>query len=344
MAAESEAKRRRAGADDQGDRRGRGDGTLLERAGAAAAGVGSIGAGRPKLRAALQYGLVAVIFGFLLGFVATQWGKLPDFDWRFSPAWLALGTVAVTLFYAFQAELWRFILSRLGDRLDGRPARAIWGKSLLARYVPTNALMVVGRVVLAEKRGVRKRVCLASIVYELGLAICAAVIVGCYFVITLPVLEDQPLRFVVLVVIPVALTMLHPRVFEPLADFALGKLGRESLPATLPFSTILVLTAGYVATWVTVGIGVFAFASALHPVAIDDLPYVAAAQSVAFGVAVLTFILPSGLGTRDAALATALAVVLPAAVATAIAIAFRLFQTAIELLYVGAVAGLARRG
>jgi len=284
-----------------------------------------------------------LIFGFLIGFLVSQWERLPDFDWRFRPGWLALATLGIALFYVIQAQTWRFILGRLGYRLSGRDARAVWGKSLLARYVPTNALMVVGRVVMAERLGVKQRVCLASIVYELGLAVCGAVIVGAYFVITLPVLEGQPARFAVLVVIPLALAGLHPRLFAPLSAFALRKLGREPLPSTLPFSTVLALVLVYVCVWVTIGLGIFAFASALHPVALDDLPYIAAAQSVAFGVAVATFLVPSGLGTRDAALATALAVVLPLAVATAIAVALRIFQTAIELVFVGAVAAIARR-
>ena len=62
----------------------------------------------------------------------------------------------------------------------------------------------------------------------------------------------------------------------------------------------------------------------------------AAAYPVAFCVAVLTFIVPSGLGTRDAALAVAMSAVLDDTVATAIAVGFRIFQTAIELAYVGA--------
>jgi hypothetical protein len=101
--------------------------------------------------------------------------------------------------------------------------------------------------------------------------------------------------------------------------------------------------AVYVVAWSVIGLGVFAFASALHPVGVDELVYVAASQSVAFGVAVLTFVVPSGLGTRDATLATALAAVLPVAVATAIAVAFRLFHIAIELVFVGAVSALDRR-
>jgi multisubunit Na+/H+ antiporter MnhB subunit len=93
-----------------------------------------------------------------------------------------------------------------------------------------------------------------------------------------------------------------------------------------------------------IGVGLYAFAKALYPLPASDFPYVAAAYPVAFCVAVLTFIVPSGLGTRDAALAVAMAAVVDETVATAIAVAFRIFQTAIELLYVGIAVAMDRRG
>ncbi len=292
----------------------------------------------------VQYGLAALIFGFLIFFLARQWNQLPDFDWRFSPAWLAVCMVCVALFYALQGELWRVVLHALGEHIDPVPGRAIWGKSLIARYVPTSVLMVVGRVVMAEKHGVPKRVTLASVVYELALALGTAVMVGAYFVIQLPDFEDQPARYAVLALVPAVLVAVHPRVFAPLANFALGKLGREPLPRVLPFGRVLQLCLAYGVCWAAIGLGLYAFAAALHPVDLSDLPYIASSYPAAFCVAVLTFIVPSGIGTRDAALATAMAVVLPAAVATAIAVAFRLLQTLVELLYVGAVIAVGRRG
>ena len=316
--------------------------TLLERAGSTAAGLGSIGEGRPRLRRALEVGIVALIAIFLVAFIATQWSRLPDYDWEFRPVWLLVSAVGIALFYVIQCEAWRLILRSLGEHLDARTARSIWGKSLVARYVPTNALMVVGRVVMAEKHGVSKRGCLASIVYEAGLAVATAVVVGAYFVIDLPQLEGQPARYAILVVVPLALVVLHPRVFRPLADFALGKLGRQPLPATLPFGRVLEIALVYLAAWVAMGIGVVGFAAALHPLDSEDLAYAAAAYPVAFCAAVVTFVAPGGLGTRDAALAVSLAAVLPGAVATAIAVGFRIFQTAIELLWIAAVAALAR--
>jgi len=317
--------------------------SLLERLGAAAAGVSSAQSASPRKKVFVQYGLAALIFGFLLFFVVRQWNELPDFDWRFSPGWLALAIVCVVLFYTFQGELWRVVIHSLGEHIDPRPGRAVWGKSLLARYVPTNVLLVVGRVVMAERHGVPKRVTLASVVYELALALATAVIVGAYFVIELPELDGRPGRFAVLALIPAVLVVVHPRVFEPLAGFALRKLGRDPLPRVLPFGRVLQLCLAYLVCWVTIGLGLFAFAAALHPVDLSDLPYVASSYPVAFCVAVLTFIVPSGIGTRDAALAASMAVVLPGAVATAIAVAFRILQTLVELLYVATVVALGRR-
>ena len=147
-----------------------------------------------------------------------------------------------------------------------------------------------------------------------------------------------------LLLIPIVLAFLHPRVFGPLANFGLGKLGREPLPQVLSFRQVLQVLADVHRLLgrdrhrpVRVRQGARAAARR------SDFPYVAAAYPVAFCVAVLTFVVPSGLGTRDAALAVAMSAVLDDTVATAIAVGFRIFQTAIELAYVAVVVAMDRR-
>ena len=314
-------------------RAGKAHPSLLERAGALAANVGVPGSAYPRARLVVQLGIGVLILGVLLGFIASQWSELPDFDWRFSPGWLALAAVAVLAFLVIQGEIWRLILRSLGEELDERPAQAIYATSLLARYVPSNILMVVGRIVMAGRYGVRRRVCLASMAYEAGLALCAAIVVGSYFVVTLPALEGQPARYAALGLVPLALLVLHPKVFQPIADYALGKLGREALPKPLPFSRVLFFTSLYVLDLVVVGLGVLAFTAALHPVEGSEVSLIVSSYAVSFSVAMLTFVVPGALGTRDTALALALTAVLPVTVAAAIAVAFRLLQTAAEVVY-----------
>lgn len=300
----------------------------------------------PRRRAAVlvELAVVGLVVVFLAVFLATQWGKLPAYDWRFSPGWLAAAVAAAAVFYVAGAEAWRAMLGMLGEHLPGRPGRAIYGKALVARYVPTSVLSLVGRVVLAEREGVSKRATFASVVYEVGCSLAAATIVSAYFVVTLPALEHAPARYAVFAVVPLALGVLHPRVFRPLSDFGLRRLGREPLARVLPFSRVLLFVAIYVAMWLLIGIALYAFAAALHPLDVADLPYVAASYSLSFGVAVITFVIPAGLGTREALLTAVLDVVVDTNVAIAIAVAFRLFQTSVELLFVGAVTVLARAG
>lgn len=316
--------------------------TLLERAGDLAAGVGRAAAPGSRRGRVIGAAVVAVVVAFVVVFLTSQAGRLPDHDWRFAPGWLALAILAAAAFYVASGQAWLWILRALGERLETAPGHVVFTKALLARYVPTSVLALVGRVVLAERHGVSKRACLASIVYEVGCSLAAAVVIGAYFVVTLPPLEGEPARFAVLAVVPLALAALHPRVFHPLADWGLARLGREPLPRSLSFARVLGFVAVYVVLWLCCGLALFAFAAALHPVEAADLPTVVASYSVGFCAAVLTFFVPAGLGTRDAAIAASIGTVLPAGVALAVAVAFRIFQTLTEVAYLAGAAAAER--
>ena len=118
--------------------------SVLHRVGAAAAGIGRLGAGRPRMKLAIELAVVALVVAFLGVFLATQWSALPDYDWRFEPGWLAVSAIAVAGFYMASAQVWLGLVAALGEQLDGTAGRAIYGKSLVARYVPTSALALVG--------------------------------------------------------------------------------------------------------------------------------------------------------------------------------------------------------
>jgi uncharacterized membrane protein YbhN (UPF0104 family) len=316
--------------------------TLLERIGAAGASAASMGSGS-RWQRVLMIGLAVLIVGCLAAAIASQWSKLPDIQWRFAPGWLVLSLAALVAFQFVHATLWVLILRALGAPIHATRGRAVWSLTLLARYVPTNIALAVSRMALAEREGVPKRICGASIVYELGFTFGGAAALGAYFVVTLPDLSDQPLRWLALAAPVLSLVALDPAIFHRFADAALTRLGRATLPLSLSRVRVLGFFAAFVASFLIAGFAVYAFAEAIHGVAGDDIPTTIGAYSVGFAASVVAFVLPGGLGAREGAMAAALSPVLPFAVALAVAVGIRLAQMAIEVLYAAITPVLARR-
>jgi hypothetical protein len=316
--------------------------TFLERIGAAGASAASMSGGSRGQRA-LMIALAALIVGCLSAAIASQWSKLPDIQWRFAPGWLALSLAALVAFQFVHATLWVLILRALGTPIHATRGRAVWSLTLLARYVPTNIALAVSRMALAEREGVPKRITGASIVYELGFTFGGAAALGAYFVVTLPDLSDEPLRWLALAAPVLSLVALDPAIFHRLADAALTRLGRATLPLSLSRARVLGFFAAFAASFLIAGFAVYAFAEAIHGVGGDDIPTTIGAYSVGFAASVVAFVLPGGLGAREGAMAAALSPALPFAVALAVAVGIRLAQMGIEVLYAAITPVLARR-
>jgi glycosyltransferase 2 family protein len=317
--------------------------TLLERLGEAGASATSLRGGMPRWQRAAAAAMVALVVAFLVAAVVSQWSKLPDIEWRFRPAWLAVCVVTLVLFQLAHAHLWVMMLRALGAPVPPPRGWAVWSITLLARYVPTNLALAASRMALAEREGVPKRVCAASIVYELGFTFAGAAAVGAYFVVTLPDLRDEPARWLALAAPVLCLVALDPRVFHTLADGLLRRLGRAVLPTSLSRTRVLEFSALFAASFLLAGFAVYAFAEGVHGVAADDAGTAVGSYAVGFAASVIAFVLPGGLGAREGAMVAALSPILPFTVALAVAVGVRLVQMAVEVLYAALTPLLARR-
>lgn len=317
--------------------------TLLERIGAAGAAATSLRDVQPRWQRALMIGMALLIVGFLVAAIASQWSKLPDIHWRFAPGWLVLSLLALVGFQFAHATLWVAMLRALGTPIQATRGRAVWSLTLLARYVPTNIALAVSRMALAEREGVPKRICGASIVYELGFTFAGAAAVGAYFVVTLPSLQDEPARWLALAAPVLSLVVLDPAVFHRVADVFLRRLGRATLPLSLSRMQVLAFFALFAGSFVLAGFAVYAFAQAIHGVSAADIPTTIGAYSVGFAASVVAFVLPGGLGAREAVMAAALSPALPLAVALAVAVGIRLAQMGVEVGFAAVTPLLARR-
>lgn len=319
---------------------------FLHRVGEAGARFGTRPPRSRRVRLALQVGLVVLIFGFLVLTVVDQWSEIQDEGVHFHVGWLIPAILILPFFFFFSALGWDFILRFLGHPIGVGRAQVAWGQPLLARYVPGSVLYVLGRVLLSERAGVPRRLTIASIVYEQAISATSAIVVAAYFIVKHPDLQGEPLRWAVLLLIPVAVALLHPRVFGPLANKVLGLFGREPLPAVVPLRGVISLIVYYSMNWLVVGFGIYCVARSVTYIPFEDILLVTSAQAIGYFAALVTLVAPAGLGVKDAAFAWALKAALPGksfALASLVAIAVRGVMTVGELIYVGAVTALGRR-
>ncbi|MEA2459734.1 MAG: glycosyltransferase 2 family protein [Thermoleophilaceae bacterium] len=299
----------------------------------------------PAVRLAVRIAVVVLVVGSLAGAIVAESGRIASIDWRFSPGWLGLCLLSLLAFQLLHIEIWRLMLRSLGGQIEPRRARAIWSATLLARYVPTSMLMAVGRVALSEREGVSKRVTLASVVYEFALTFITALALAVYLVLKLDWFDAHQFVRYLAIALPVAgLVCLHPAIFHRVADFIFKRMGRDPLPLSLGFGRVLEFAAMYIVSFIVAGCSVLAMAHALHPLGAGDSAAAIASYGLGYVAGVLAFVIPGSLGAREAGVALGLSAVLPGAVAVAVAIAVRLLQMGVEVLYAVVTPLIARRG
>jgi uncharacterized membrane protein YbhN (UPF0104 family) len=294
----------------------------------------------------LQVGLAVVVFGFLVLTVINQWSEIQNEGVHFHVLWLIPALIILVLYYVLAAFGWDLILRSLGYRIGFGRAQVAWGQPLLARYVPGSILYVLGRVLLTERAGVPRRISLASIVYEQAISATSAIVVAAYFIVRHPDLQGYPERWAVLLLIPVAIAILHPKVFGRLSTKALGAFGRDPLPVVMSLRDVISLIVYYSLVWLAVAFGIYAVARSVTYIPYNDILLVGSAQAIGYFAALVTLVAPAGLGVRDAAFAWAVKAALPGrsfAVGSLISIAVRGVMTVGELIYVALVTAVGRR-
>lgn len=286
----------------------------------------------------VQAAIVAATVYFLAAYLARSWGSIEDFDWTFDAGWLALSGVAFLIYYFVQAWFWWLLLRGCGAPGPFWPAASVWGKSILARYVPGNVFMFVGRAWMSHSCGLAVERVSAAMVYEQALGICGALLT---VAVLFPFWEYRPgVTALSLLAIPVLVALMHPRVFGPVVARALRFLRRPPLEVTLGVRTVLGMLLLFVIDWFVAGTGAWLLARAITGLGVEQLPLVIVAYALAYVAGMVAFFIPSGLGVREAVLTASLAEELSGGVALTWALLLRLWVTVMELVFVGLVVGI----
>jgi len=302
------------------------------------------------LRLGAQIIIVGVVFYFLGNKIRQDWPQITSRDWQFDIPWLIASMLLMSALYLGHASGWLIILWRFHHAVPFLPGLYVWFKSLLARYVPGNVLMVMGRVMMIQPYGVPKRASLTSVAYEQALLAASA---AAAIAVALPFWEElqnfSQIIWLVLIVPPIAIVCLHPAILGRLGNAVFRKLGRETIDEFLPFSDIILIFCYYCFFWVVAGLGLFAMVNTVTHLEASGLPIVIASTPLAWLTSVLFFISPSGLGVREGVYAATLGFAFKGdfpqdygGVAAAFAIVIRFWQTLLEIALVALIMGLVK--
>ncbi|HEX8033256.1 MAG TPA: lysylphosphatidylglycerol synthase transmembrane domain-containing protein [Ktedonobacterales bacterium] len=308
-----------------------------------------------RYKRVVQAVMLLVIVGSVAALISKEWAKLATYDWHLSWGLLVAGfalLVAQELSFAF---IWRSILARMGSRLDIVSSQRIYLGAEFVRYIPGNVWHVITRVLWAEQRGVPKTIGFASMVVELATKIVSAALVFAVSLLFWPDTSaltaqvDIPRGVLVTagaVLLPLLLLGLYPPVLRGVLNFGLKKLGREPVQFALSYRDMLLITLYWSLSWVVAGVGFYLLVRSIvaTPLAVSlttGLVLAAGIYALGWDVGFLSFITPSGVGFREAALVILLTTsLLPVtgnvALATVIAIVARLLATGAELVCIAA--------
>jgi glycosyltransferase 2 family protein len=259
------------------------------------------------------------------------------------PVYFTLGCVALAAYYLVFVFGWMRILADWGLHISYPAALRAEMVSMLAKYVPGGVWTPAARVVAARRAGITNGALVTvSILIEAGISAVAGVVV---FVVSLSWMDEVNAPIVPIVLFALVITtLLHPRIFCPLASRVLRRFGHSSVPP-LRTSTMAFLLLFYCGTWVIGGGALWFLLRGVgsHP-EVASIPYLGGVAAVGAIVAVLSVFAPSGLGPREASMYGLLLAVAPAGAALGATVLNRVAITLVEvlLLVVGGV--VLRRG
>jgi hypothetical protein len=221
--------------------------------------------------------------------------------------WLAL--VAAGLYLLGQAVVWHRIVSDLVLPIDWRKGLRTWMVSNMGRYLPGSVWHLVGRVVMGQGAGVSRTSGALGVLLEQSLQLLSALlIVG----LSLPFWPADSYVYSwswIVLFVPLGLIVIHPRLFFPLLNMLLTRIGREAMPATLSYRTMLRYTIYYLLVHLMNGL-TLAFSVLALDAQLTIVPAVIGGALFAWTVGYLTIIAPGGLGMREWLVTEALAPVI----------------------------------
>ncbi len=276
----------------------------------------------------LQAVVLAGAAVYLLRVAAPQWPAIRarSLAWHGLP--LALSALLIVANLAWMIAIWNMSLRWCAARLRYWDAARIWFTANLARFLPGAVLQFASLALMATRYGVSPTAATATVLLQQIVLLLTGLIVVAGFT---PIVLHQGWwqgAFVVALLLGAGILLLLPRLTRRLPSLA--RLWSQVRPAQLPgFALLLAMQwLAYGAAFRLLAIGLLGDAG----VAQGSWGFYITAFTESYLAGVIAVFAPAGLLVREAALISILTPVLGGADAVILAVAARIWHTALELL------------
>jgi glycosyltransferase 2 family protein len=271
--------------------------------------------------------IAATGIAFVLVF-RKSWRDLDQVNIQLRPGLLIGGLIFSFVTVGTLPLCWNRLLAVFGAALPERAAVSVWWGAQAARYLPTGLVGFAARAVLAERRGVAKRITIATVVLELGQFLSwAALFAG------IPGAFSPWANAALIAGGASGLTamalIIRPNVA---AKFRLPSANRSALALASGSYGLSIVVRLVRAPLVLAAIGGVAHGNYAAIIAVDCLAVVA-------GIIGFT---PAGIGTREAVIVGLLEARLGLGTATALAASLRIWDLVVEGSWLVVAGGLMR--
>jgi len=282
---------------------------------------------------ALKWIVVILIFVFLFRHLSNSWGDLKDYEFELNLTLFLLSYIFVIVYFVFLALGWGLLLKVL--RKPGVPmlkALKIRTISDFGRFVPGKVWLILGRIHLTKKYKIPAEVVTLSALMEVFLNFFGALLL---FVFVFLLIVNNFLTNYALLSLPLILLfvfLLHPKWTNIFMKLAAKLLKRKFVKSKVKFGYMLSLVSVFFVSWFILSIGFFLMVYSVYPIPLSYLLPLGGIFAISWMLGCVAFIVPAGLGVREAFLTYFLSFYLPGPVGVLVSLLSRIWFIFGEIL------------
>jgi hypothetical protein len=276
--------------------------------------------------------------------VAREWPEVSATVRSLPGEHVLLATVAAAAGVLLGPLVWRAALAAMGTGVRIPDAATIYLVGQLGKYVPGSVVALLLQMELARSAGISRARGLTASLLTAGVAVVTSLLAG---LLAVPALvRSWPVLLWLFALLPVGLVLLHPTALTSVVDRLLALLRQGPLPQRLAGRAIVRASGLSLLGYVLYGVHLFLLVDTLQGSGSTNrallLLLCVGTMGVAMTAGLAAFVLPSGIGAREAVIVGALTAVLPYGQALALAIVSRVVFTVVELASAGVATLVAR--